>query len=48
MRQCAEQNVLLRSFAGELENCIRISIGSREENDQLLKALDMLKAKLNG
>ncbi len=48
MRQCAEQNVLLRSFAGELQNCIRISIGSREESDLLLKALDTLKAKHHG
>ena len=43
MRRCAEQNVLLRHFGGDLADCIRISIGSREENDQLLRALDSLK-----
>jgi histidinol-phosphate aminotransferase len=43
MRCCADQNVLLRDFGGELENCIRISIGSREDSDQLLRALDTLK-----
>jgi histidinol-phosphate aminotransferase len=43
MRCCAAQNVLLRDFGGELENCIRISIGSREDSDQLLRALDTLK-----
>ncbi len=43
MGRCAEQNVLLRHFGGDLDDCIRISIGSREENDQLLQALDTLK-----
>lgn len=43
MRRCAEQNVLLRHLGGDLSDCIRISIGSREENDQLLRALDTLK-----
>lgn len=45
MRRCAEENVLLRDFAGDLENCIRISIGSREENDQLLQALNTLESQ---
>lgn len=43
MRRCAEQNVLLRHFGGDLADCIRISIGSREENDQLLRALNTVK-----
>ncbi len=43
MSHCAEQKVLLRRLGGELKDCIRISIGSREENDLLLKALDTLK-----
>jgi len=47
MRRCAEENVLLRDFAGDLENCIRISVGSREENDQLLQALGTLEADSN-
>ena len=41
--RCAEMNVLLRHFGGDLDDCIRISIGSREENDQLLQVLDTLK-----
>jgi len=47
-RRCAEQNVLLRHFGDELENCIRISIGSREENDQLLRTLASLKDAEDG
>ena len=48
MSRCSEQNVLLRDFGGELENCVRISIGSREENDLLLRALDTLEDAENG
>jgi len=47
MRRCEEQNVLLRHFGGALDDCIRISIGSRDENDQLLRTLDTLKGKDN-
>jgi histidinol-phosphate aminotransferase len=43
MRRCEEQKVLLRHFGGDLADCIRISIGSRQEIDQLLRALDTLK-----
>jgi len=48
MRRCQEQNVLLRHFGGALDDCIRISVGSRDENDQLLRALDTLKGTDNG
>ena len=48
MRRCAEQGVLLRHFGGDLADCIRISIGSREENDRLLAALDTLKDNQDG
>ena len=48
MRRCAEHNVLLRHFGGDLEDCIRISVGSRDENDQLLRALDSLQGKSYG
>ena len=48
MRQCAEHNVLLRHFGGDLDDCIRISIGSRDENEQLLRALDSLGGESNG
>jgi histidinol-phosphate aminotransferase len=43
MQRCAEQKVLLRHFGGELADCIRISIGSPSDNEQLLGALDTLR-----
>ena len=39
MRYCAERGVLLRHFGGDLEDCIRITIGTPAENDTLLDAL---------
>jgi histidinol-phosphate aminotransferase len=48
MRRCAELKVLLRHFGGDLDDCIRISIGSRADNDQLLRALDTIKDESNG
>ncbi len=36
LEQCAADGVLLRSFGGSLADCVRISIGTREENDRLL------------
>jgi len=45
MRRCHQHNILLRHFGGDLDDCIRISIGSRDENDQLLRALDTLQGK---
>ena len=47
MRQCQEHNVLLRHFGGELDDCIRISIGSPDENDQLIRVLDTLQGQEN-
>jgi len=40
---CKERHVLLRHFGGALASCIRISVGSADENDQLLRALETLK-----
>ncbi len=40
MEQCASHGVLLRHFGGELEDCIRISVGSRAENQRLLQVLN--------
>jgi len=40
---CRQRKVLLRYFGGELADCIRISIGSPEENDLLLAVLDDLQ-----
>jgi histidinol-phosphate aminotransferase len=48
MRRCAELKVLLRHFGGDLEDCIRISVGSSADNDQLLRALDTIKDESNG
>ncbi len=48
MRHCAENGVLVRHFGGDLSDCIRISIGSREENGRLLDALDTLAEQSNG
>jgi len=48
MGRCEEQNVLLRHFGGELEDCIRITIGSADENDLLLRALDTLGKRKDG
>jgi histidinol-phosphate aminotransferase len=48
LRHCVNQKVLLRHFGGHLEDCIRISIGTPEENDQLLRALDTFEVKSNG
>jgi histidinol-phosphate aminotransferase len=43
MRHCHRDGILLRHFGGDLDDCIRISIGSRNENDQLLRSLDALE-----
>lgn len=43
MHRCKEHNVLLRHFGGELASCIRITVGSPDENDQLLRALQTLR-----
>jgi len=43
MRHCERQNVLLRQFGGKLASCIRISVGSPNENQQLLRALASLQ-----
>ena len=39
---CKERNILLRYFGGSLADCIRVTIGSPEENDRLLGAFDSL------
>lgn len=48
MRRCQEHNVLLRHFGGALDDCVRISVGNRDENNQLLRVLDTLKGTHNG
>jgi histidinol-phosphate aminotransferase len=36
VRQTRDNGILLRDFGGSLENCIRVTIGSKAENDRLL------------
>ncbi|HNP37424.1 MAG TPA: histidinol-phosphate transaminase [Woeseiaceae bacterium] len=38
LTQSREDRVLLRHFGGELNNCLRITVGSREENERLLQS----------
>lgn len=45
MQRCEDEGILLRYYGGDLADCIRISIGNRNENDRLLQALDTLTEK---
>jgi histidinol-phosphate aminotransferase len=38
LAHCLQQGILLRNFDSDLPNCIRITVGSDAENDQLLLA----------
>jgi len=40
MEHCKSKNVLLRHFSGDLSDCIRITVGSKSDNDTLLRALN--------
>ena len=42
MAACRRRNVLIRGFDGVLSDCLRITIGSRSDNDQLLGALSTI------
>ena len=48
MKRTADDKVLLRHFGGDLDDCIRITIGSATENDRLLRVLDSLELPGNG
>jgi histidinol-phosphate aminotransferase len=43
LQRCQEHRVLLRHFGGKLAACIRITVGSVDDNDQLLSALETLR-----
>ena len=43
VRCVSEHGVLLRSFGHALDNCIRVTVGGRDENDRLLQALASLE-----
>ncbi|MDH5622230.1 MAG: histidinol-phosphate transaminase [Gammaproteobacteria bacterium] len=40
IEHCKSHNILLRYFGGDLSDCIRITVGSKSDNDILLAALD--------
>lgn len=42
MQHTASEKVLLRYFGGDLADCVRITVGTREENDRLLQTLQAL------
>jgi histidinol-phosphate aminotransferase len=42
MQRCEDRHVLLRRFGGELASCLRISVGSPDENTILLRTLEIL------
>jgi histidinol-phosphate aminotransferase len=39
LQQVYADKVLLRSFGGLLKHCVRITVGTREENERLLQSL---------
>ena len=43
MQQSKNDKVLLRYFGGSLGNCVRITVGSAEENDRLIASLERLE-----
>lgn len=45
---CHKHNILLRQFGGVLDDCIRVSVGSPDENNQLLMALSQLEDAWDG
>lgn len=44
MAHCAANQILLRHFGGALADCLRVSIGSADDNDRLLDVLSTLEA----
>ena len=48
MGRCREHKVLLRHFGGALDDCVRISVGTAEENDALLRALASIAEQEHG
>ncbi|NIL93675.1 MAG: histidinol-phosphate transaminase [Woeseiaceae bacterium] len=45
MLHCAKDGLLLRHFAGQLANCVRITVGTPEENARLVESLGRLEDK---
>ena len=45
MRRCGDDRVLLRYFGGELADCVRITIGSPDDNRRLLDCFAALEAR---
>jgi len=47
MQHCSDRHILLRNFGDKLPGCIRVTVGSRDENEQLLAALNSLQESLS-
>ena len=43
MRRSSSGKILLRHFGGLLEDCVRITVGTRAENDRLLQTLTSMQ-----
>ena len=43
MQQSKNDKVLLRHFGGALADCVRITVGTRHENDRLLQTFARLE-----
>jgi histidinol-phosphate aminotransferase len=46
LEQCRSNNVLLRYFGDDLPDCVRITVGSPEENDRLIKIFAKTESEL--
>jgi histidinol-phosphate aminotransferase len=46
LEQCRDDNVLLRYFGHDLPDCVRITVGSPEENDRLLQVFAKTESEL--
>ena len=47
MKCCTSRNILLRRLSGDFSDCIRISIGSKADNNRLLVAFDTVAESHN-
>lgn len=47
-KYCSDQGILLRQFGGTLSDCVRITVGSPAENDQLLATLVAYSGQIHG
>jgi histidinol-phosphate aminotransferase len=43
LARSSDAGILLRHFGGQLKDCVRISIGTPEENDRLLEVCRLME-----